>query len=58
MANIKKPRRERKKATNYMITRKIAEAFSEYCGAKNIAQSGIVEKAIIKFLKKEGVKYE
>ena len=36
MANIKKPRRERKKATNYMITRKVAEAFSEYCGAKTL----------------------
>ena len=58
MANVKKPRREKKRSFTYSVTTKVGEAFTEYCEERRIVKGAIVEKAIINYLKKEGVKYD
>ena len=56
MANMKKPRREKKKSFTYSVTTKVGEAFTEYCEEHRIVKGAVVEKAIISYLKKKGVK--
>ncbi len=52
MANIKKPRAERKKAVTFSIKTRHIEDFKDYCHRHNLVFSHTIEELVINFNKK------